>query len=117
MNLASGVETIVQGTFVQGDFCPRRLLSKEDYCPRKTIVQGDNCPRRLLSKETIVQVLMSAHALYTGACKKKLSNFKPHYILSLSTGLRAPVYSACVLISTWTIVFLTKVSLDKSLLG
>ena len=83
MNLASGVETIVQGTFVQGDFCPRRLLSKEDYCPRKTIVQGDicprrqlsketivqrdNCPRRLLSKETIVQVLMSAHALYTGA--------------------------------------------------
>ena len=60
MNLASGVETIVQGTFVQGDFCPRRLLSKEDYCPRRhlskeTIVQGDNCPRRLLSKETFVQ--------------------------------------------------------------
>ena len=55
MNLASGVETIVQGTFVQGDFCPRRLLSKEDYCPRKTIVQGDICPRRQLSKETIVQ--------------------------------------------------------------
>ena len=69
--------------FVRGDFCPRRLLSKEDYCPRKTIVQGDNCPRRLLSKETIVQVLMSAHALYTGACKKKLSNFKPQYILPL----------------------------------
>ena len=44
--------------------------------------------------------------------RKKLSNFKPHYILSLSTGLHAPVYSACVLISTWTIV-----SLDKSLLG
>ena len=77
--------TVVQGTFVQGDFCPRRLLSKEDYCPRKTIVQGDICPRRqlvketivlgdfcprrLLSKETIVQVLMSVHALYTGARK------------------------------------------------
>ena len=105
MNLASGVETIVQGTFVQGDFCPRRLLSKEDYCPRKTIVQGDNCPRRLLSKETIVQVLMSAHALYTGACKKKLCNFKPLYILSLSTGLMCH----CT-VRVWT-----NVSFDNSL--
>ena len=39
----------VQGTFVQGDFCPRRLLSKE------TFVQGDYCPRRHLSKQTFVQ--------------------------------------------------------------
>ena len=30
--------TVFQGSFVQGDFCPRRLLSKE------TIVQGDNSP-------------------------------------------------------------------------
>ena len=28
----------------------------------------------------------------------KVCNFKPHYILSLSTGLRAPVYSACATI-------------------
>ena len=50
-----GVGTIVQGTFVQGEFCPRRLLSKEDYCPRKNIVQRDICPRRQLSKEAIIQ--------------------------------------------------------------
>ena len=28
----------------------------------------------------------------------KMSNFKPHYILSLSTGLCAPVYSVCATI-------------------
>ena len=28
----------------------------------------------------------------------KVCNFKPHYILSLSTGLCAPVYSACATI-------------------
>ena len=27
--------------------------------------------------------------------QEKVSNFKPHYMLSLSTGLRAPVCSAC----------------------
>ena len=30
--------------------------------------------------------------------KKKVSKFKPHYMLSLSTGLRAPVYSECATI-------------------
>ena len=39
-----GVDTLVQGTVVQGPLCPRdisprRLLSKE------TLVQGDYCPR------------------------------------------------------------------------
>ena len=53
-------ETIVQGTFVQVDSCPRRLLSKETIVQGRllskgTIVQGDFFPRRqlyqLLSKE------------------------------------------------------------------
>ena len=69
-----GVGTIVQGAIVQGDSCPRRLLSKEtfvqgDFCPRRLLSKEDYCPRRHLSKETIVQLLMSVHALYTGARK------------------------------------------------
>ena len=45
-----GVATIVQGTIVQGDRCPRRKLSK-GLLSNDTVVQADFCPRRLLSKE------------------------------------------------------------------
>ena len=43
-NTFFGVATIVQGTIVQEDSCPR------DFCPmtqlaKQTIVQGDFCPR------------------------------------------------------------------------
>ena len=46
-------ETVVQVTFVQGDSCPRRLLSKETIVQgrlmsKETFVQGDICPRRQL---------------------------------------------------------------------
>ena len=37
-----GVDTFIQGTVVQGDFCPRGQMSKE------ALVQGDFCLRKLL---------------------------------------------------------------------
>ena len=114
-------ETIVQG----------RLLSKEDYCPRRhlskeTIVQGDNCPRRLLSKETFVQgdYCPSTNEYLTDSGvpieKKRVKGggFLGHKMSSDNFGQK----------SAWTNVSLdnsllgqkspwTIVSLDKSLLG
>ena len=37
--------------------------------------------------------------------KKKVSKFQPHYILSLSTGLHAPVYSVCATLFMYIHVF------------
>ena len=49
----TGVATIVQGTLVQVDCSPRRLLSKKQSSKgllfKETFVQGDFSPRRLLS--------------------------------------------------------------------
>ena len=50
-----GVATIVQGTIVQGDSCPR------DFCPmtqlsKETIVQWDFCPRKLLPVKSLLKL-------------------------------------------------------------
>ena len=84
-------------TFVQGDFCPRRLLSKKDYCPRKTIVQGDSCPRRQLSNETVVQGrLLSKETFVQGdICPRRhlsKEDFSPRRLLSKETFVQGDKY-------------------------
>ena len=51
-----GVVTIVQGTIVQGDSCPR------DFGPmtqlsKQTIGQGDFCPRKCLPVKTLLKLI------------------------------------------------------------
>ena len=53
-----GVATIVQGTLVQGDSCPR------DFCPmtqlsKQTIVQGDFCPRSKFYQVKAAHIIFS----------------------------------------------------------
>ena len=57
--------TVVQGTVVQVDSCPRILLSKETIVQGRllskvTVVKGDFCPRRqlhvLLSKDILFDI-------------------------------------------------------------
>ena len=106
-------------TFVRGDFCPTRLLSRrllskgclsKGLLSKETFVQGDYCPRRLLSKETIVQ---------GDICPSRLLSkiVRGHFMSKETSSLNAFFFywntTICeILISTWTIV-----SLDKSLLG
>ena len=57
-----GVATIVQGTLVQGDSCPR------DFCPmtqlsKQTIVQGDFCPRSKFDE------MIAAHIIFLSLYK------------------------------------------------
>ena len=52
----AGVATIVQGTKVQEDSCPR------DFCPMKqlskqTLVQGDCCPRKRLLVKSLLKLI------------------------------------------------------------
>ena len=84
-----GVGTIVQGAIVQGDSCPRRLLSKEtfvqgDFCPRRLLSKEDYCPRRHLSKETIVKVDNCPRTILD---KSLLGQMSPWTIVSLGNSL------------------------------
>ena len=119
-----------EGTFVQGDFCPRRLLSKgclsKGLLSKETFVQGDFCPRRLLSKETFVQgdYCPSTNEYLTDSGvpieKKhvKGGGFLGHKMSSDNFGQKSARTNVSLdnsLLgqkSPWTIV-----SLDKSLLG
>ena len=56
LSIKKGVATIVQGTIVQGDSCPR------DFCPmtqlsKETIVQWDFCPRKLLPVKSLLKLI------------------------------------------------------------
>merc|ERR1711873_863 len=96
-------------TFVRGDFCPTRLLSKETFVQgmfvQGTFVQGDFCPRRFLSKETFVRADFCPKLSEDILCPMippPLTCFFFYWNTTICE----------ILISTWTIV-----SLDKSLLG
>ena len=92
-----GVATIVQGAIVQGDFCPRGLLSKETFVQgmfvQGTFVQGDFCPRRFLSKGTIVQGDICPSRL--------LSKIVQGHFMSKDTFVQGDI-SACVHIGACT---------------
>ena len=63
--------TVVQVTFCPGDNSLRTLLSRETVaqgyiCLRMTLVHGDFCPRKLLSKETNTCILVQGRFTFRG---------------------------------------------------
>ena len=104
-----GVATIVQGTIVQGDSCPR------DFCPmtqlsKETIVQWDFCPRKLLPVKSLFKLFFLIfywklpHSLII---EYKKSNVSSLIFVNSYLGQKSP----------WTKVCLDNCPLDKSLLG
>ena len=55
VSLSTGVATIVQGTIVQGDICPRDFFPMTQLS-KETIVQWDFCPRKLLPGKSLLKL-------------------------------------------------------------
>ena len=93
-----GVATIVQGTVVQGDSCPR------NFCPmtqlsKQTFVQGDFCPRSYFDKVKAAHIIFFTiqHTwMVSLIIKKRKINLSKLFTSKRFLGQKSPWTKVCL---------------------